>query len=219
MGSPFETAFVRESAFGTLAAVHLPEGLAPVPDTVLSRLSAEERAQALTLGGRRQIEFVGGRLAWQRSGGQGPLLSSPRGQPLVRAPLSVSITHKNDLAIALVNDAALGTLGVDLEGGGREPLGIASRVLRPEELAHHAALPDSAKWPHLVRCFAVKEATYKAIHPHVERYVSFHEARVSLEPLSVEMVWAPPNPTLALEVVLEDVGPRVLAMVRARPSR
>lgn len=218
MASPFTTAFVRPSVFGTLAAVHLPDGLDSVSAEVLEALRPEERAHAATLAGRRQIEFTGGRLAWRLAGGQGALLSDTRGQPMVRAPglsVSVSVSHKNDLALALVGDAAHGTIGIDLEGGGREPLGIASKVLRPEELEALNALPAETQWARLVRCFALKEATYKAIHPYLRRYVSFHEARVTLEPAGVEL-FLREGPELVLEAALEEVGSRVLALVRAR---
>ena len=202
--------------FGTLAAVHLPDGMARVSSEVLDSLEPEERAFAEALSGRRQIEFAGGRIAWRMAGGRGPLLNDGRGQP-VGGVSSVSVTHKNDLALVLVGDAAAGTVGIDLEGGGREPLNIAPKVLRADELDELHALPSDARWARLVRCFALKEATYKAIHPHLRRYVSFQEARVTVVPPGVELHLADTGgPRLALEAVVEEVGPRVLAMVRAR---
>lgn len=216
MTGPFTAAFVRSSVFGTLAAVHLPEGMGAVSSEVLDALSAEERAIAAGLSGRRQIEFAGGRIAWRLAGGRGSLLNDARGQPIGGAA-SVSVTHKNDLALVLVGDAAAGTVGIDLEGGGREPLNIAPKVLRADELDELHALPSEARWGRLVRCFALKEATYKAIHPHLRRYVSFHEARVRVVPPSVELFLADTaGPALGLEAVVEELGPRVLAMVRAR---
>ena len=107
----FSVAFVRGSAFGPMAAVQLPGGVEPVTPEALARLHPEERALALGLRGRRQIEFTGGRLAWralQPDGG--PLLTGPDGEPLAPAGLSVSLTHKRDLALAVVADASAGTL-------------------------------------------------------------------------------------------------------------
>jgi 4'-phosphopantetheinyl transferase EntD len=128
----------------------------------------------------------------------------------------VSVTHKNDVALALVGAAGAGTVGIDLEGGGREPLNIASKVLRADELDALHSLPLDVRWAQLVRSFALKEATYKAIHPHVRRYVSFHEARVTVVPPRVELFLVDSSVApLRLEAVIEEVGPRVLAMVRA----
>ena len=203
--------------FGTLAAVHLPEGTEPVPDDVLAALLPEEQLHARSLKGRRQIEFAGGRLAFRLAGGGGALLPDARGQPVALSSHSASVTHKTDLALALVGEASLGTVGVDLEGGGREPLNIAPRVLRADELDELHELPTEARWARLVRCFALKEATYKAIHPYLRRYVSFHEARVRVLPASVELFLVDESgPKLELEAVVEELGSRVLAMVRAR---
>lgn len=215
MGLPFSTAFVRSSVFGTLAAVRLPEGVAPVSTEVLDGLLPQERAHALQLGGRRQIEFTGGRLAWRLAGGTGALLTDARGQPCTDSGHSVSVTHKQDLALVLVGDGALGALGIDLEGGGREPVNIAPKVLRADELDELNSLPEEIRWARLVRCFALKEATYKAIHPFVRRYVSFHEARVTVSPPTVQLCLNDGESGLMLEAVVEDVGARVLAMVRA----
>jgi len=203
--------------FGTLAAVHLPDGNESVPDEVLETLLPEEQAHARTLKGRRQIEFAGGRLAYRLAGGIGALMPDARGQPVGRSSHSASVTHKSDLALALVGEASLGTVGVDLEGGGREPLNIAPKVLRADELDELHDLPTEARWARLVRCFALKEATYKAIHPHLRRYVSFQEARVRFVPASVELFLVDGgSPRLELEAVVEELGTRVLAMVRAR---
>ena len=61
----FSQAFSASNAFGRLAGVTLPEGRDPVPSPVLERLLPQERAHALSLTGRRQIEWVGGRLAFR----------------------------------------------------------------------------------------------------------------------------------------------------------
>jgi 4'-phosphopantetheinyl transferase EntD len=218
----YSQAFVRPGAFGVLAGVHLPEGLEPVPETALAPLLPEEREHARMLAGRRQIEWAGGRLAFrlalQRLGrSSGPLSSGPSGEPLPPPGLAASITHKRDLAVALVADAGPGTLGVDLEGDGRERLAIASHVLRPEEQEILDRLPPERRWPMLMATFALKEATYKAIHLHLQRYVAFGEARVVLEPTpQVTLHLRSDEPSLTLEAHLEQMGERVLASVRCR---
>jgi enterobactin synthetase component D len=220
MNAPFSLAFMRPGAFGLLAAVNLPDGVEAVTEEVLGRLHPLEQAQALRLKGRRQVEFAGGRLAWRALHPQGAaLLTGASGEPLVPAGLSVSLTHKRDLAIALVGEAAEGTLGVDLEGDGRARMGIADRVLCPAELEAVGRLEEADRWDSVLVRFAIKEAAYKAIHPHLRRFVGFQEAVVSLsaERAGVEILLRAGEPALALECGWERLpGQRVLASVRAR---
>jgi len=212
MNEPFSVAFVRPAAFGTLAGIHLPSGVEAVTVDVLQRLHPVERALAETMRGRRQIEFTGGRLAWRALGVSAePLAIGSEGEPQCPAGKSVSLTHKQDLAVAMVGDATAGTLGLDLEGDARERMTIASRVLRPEELE---ALPLVDAWRAVLVRFALKEAAYKAIHPHLRRFVGFQEARVGLNPVTVEIVT---EPSVRLEASWEALDAfKVLAMVRAR---
>src|SRR4051812_14522000 len=103
MNTPFSIAFSRRCVFGALSATHLPDGVEPVSEEVLSRLHPEERVVALRLRARRQIEFTGGRIAWRAQQPlEGPLLTGADGEPLAPAGLSVSVSHKRDLALALV---------------------------------------------------------------------------------------------------------------------
>ncbi len=217
MSEPFSLAFIRTSGFGVLAAVSLPRGTQAVPDAVLQRLDPDEAAIAATLRGRRQIEFTGGRLAWRALKPQsGPLRTGERGEPLGPSGVSVSLTHKQDLALALVGDAGAGCLGIDLEGDGRERMIIAQRVLRPEELEGVARLPEGERWRAVLLRFALKEAAYKAIHPHLLRFVGFQEATVRLGEHGAAEVTIVTEPTLVLEAGWELLdAQRVLATVRA----
>ena len=219
MNEPFSLAFLRPCAFGTLAAVNLPAGFEAVPERVLAQLHAQERLWAEALKGRRQIEFAGGRLAWRRLRPEGGALGSgERGEPLAPPGVCVSVTHKNELVVVVVGDAAAGTLGLDLEGDGRERLAIAERVLTAAELRAVEALPEGARWEAVQLRFAIKEATYKAIHPHLRRFVGFQEAEVTLgESPEVRVFTRQGEPELALECCWESLpGSRILALVRAR---
>ena len=209
MNEPFSVAFVRPAAFGTLAGIHLPAGVEAVTESVLARLHPDERALALGMRGRRQIEFTGGRLAWLALGVSDEALGMAEGGgPQCPAGVSVSLTHKQDLAVALVGSIADGTVGLDLEGDARERMTIASRVLRPYEPADD--------WRGVLIRFALKEAAYKAIHPHLRRFVGFQEARVGLNPVTVEILT---EPSLRLEAAWEALDEfKVLAMVRARAA-
>ena len=219
MNGPFSLAFLRPITFGKLAAVNLPAGVEAVTEEVLGRLHPEEAALARTFKGRRQVEFVGGRLAWRALQPQGdPLGVGPRGEPLAPSGLSVSVAHKRDLALALVGAAADGTLGVDLEVDDRDRSSIAPRVLGLAELEEVARLPEGERWASVLLRFALKEAAYKAIHPHLQRYVGFHEAEVlGGAPPRVTVTTRADEPALLLEGAWEALGgSKILALVRAR---
>ncbi len=223
MSDTFSIAWTREVRFGALAAVLLPPGTEPVAADILAQLAPEERAAAVEEKGRRQIEFVGGRLAARaaamKAGAPWPaLLSGSEREPLPPAGWSVSISHKTDLALALVGPAHEGTLGIDLEGDARERLAIAERVCRPEEFDEVQALPEAARWKNVLVRFAVKEAVYKAVFPHVRHFFGFQAAHVEVANAARVTLFLPPeDPRVELETELEWLSPqRVLAMVRSK---
>ena len=208
-----------------LASVSLPLGMNPVPADALQLVDAETAALSVALQGRRQIEFLGGRLAYQAAmralNKDAPCLKTgEHREPLGPTGLSISISHKEDIAFCLVADAALGCVGIDLEGDGRNRIAIARRILRPEEMSLMALLPDAEQWPRVLLTFAIKEAAYKAMHPHLKRFVGFEEARVTFDAASVpniELFSKEDEPALTFEVDVETQGEqRVLVMVRAR---
>jgi 4'-phosphopantetheinyl transferase EntD len=180
---PFSRAYDLALPHGILQAIHLPSDGEPVPEEVLKRLHGDEAAHARTLTGHKQVSWVGGRLALRHA--LRPLLSSPPcvltgpfGEPLLPVGISASISHKKDLAVAMAARGNHGHLGIDLEEPGRDRSGIASRVLRPEEVEHVDTLPESRRWTAILLRFSLKEALYKALFPRVGRYVGFDEARV-----------------------------------------
>jgi len=169
---------------GVLCAVQIPDSPEPVPEEILSTLHASEANHASGLRGYRQGQFVGGRIALRHALGQlgtrsGSLLSDGRGAPVLPDGMVGSVSHKRDLAIAMVGPDRGWTLGVDLEDYLPERLRIASHVLRDEEIAAIEHLPDHRRWIALVLRFSIKESIYKALDPFVHRYVGFHEACVT----------------------------------------
>ena len=240
---PFEIAFTLALPHGLVAGVHLPGGAVvpptPVPESVLERLHAEDAAQARALHGFRQTEFVGGRLAMGvvfHELGLRPtsIPLDTHGAPVLPTGLVGSITHKRDLAIAIVartpGESAAPTpplgIGIDLEDHDHAREGIAERVLRPEELAFVADLPGHRRWVDIATRFALKEAVYKALHPFVRRYVGFDEASVRTSPDGTDDITlhltGGEGPFLldARHTWIEGPGavPRVLATVRVRPG-
>ena len=221
-GGVFSLAWTRPVRFGMLAAVELPAGMDPVPPEVLARLPERERAMALAEKGRRQIELTGGRLAAraaaEAAGFDWPAIeSSSEREPVAPPGLTVSITHKTDLALALVARADAGTVGIDLEGDARERMSIAERVCRPEEFEAVQRLPEAERWRSVLVRFAVKEAVYKAVFPHVRHFFGFQAAAVDVaQGGRVELFLPAEDPRVTVETELEWLSPqRVLALVRA----
>ncbi len=143
-----------------------------------------ERAWALQHAPRRSREFVAGRVALRaalaRAGWDGvtPLLPSDQGRPGLPAGFTGSVTHKDGQALAIARrlDGSR-TLGIDSEVVGlRERSAIARKVLTDQELARWER---TRSWPLLLESFSLKEAIYKALHPHVPRYIAFHEADIA----------------------------------------
>ena len=180
----FSTAFTRGLPHGIAVAVHLPTSSDEIPEAVLHRLHADERMYAQELNGKRRNEWVGGRLAARSAaralGVELPaLLADNFGAPKAPKSISISIAHKEGLAVALIARRANGIIGLDFETLGRDRRQIAEKVLVPAEQAEVSALPDERQWTAILLRFAIKEAIYKALAPRLRRYISFDEAEVS----------------------------------------
>lgn len=164
----------------------------------VSLLNPAEREAAARLSATRQPTWVGGRLALRhalQTAGAGAaataaLLSLPTGAPSLPPGWAGSISHKSDLAVALAARADAGSLGIDCEYWRPRNLAIAARVLRPEERAALARLPDALRWQALMLAFSAKEALYKALHPHLRRFVGFQEAAIDH---LAEQAWLSPS--------------------------
>ena len=179
----FSHAFHYAGPHGLLTAFTIPDQKAPVPEHILDQLHPLERAHALTLGGFRQGQFVGGRLALRGACAQLQLqpeaiLSDDRGAPVLPAGYTGSISHKRNIAVGMVARDQEGRLGVDIEDYGPPRPTIETAVLCEEELDAISTLQGEARWMAVLLRFSLKEAIYKAIDPYVRRYVGFHEVCV-----------------------------------------
>jgi enterobactin synthetase component D len=176
-----QTASLARLPFGLLASVPLPSPAG------LAGLHPGEAVHAGRLPPARQTTWVGGRLALRAAIAAlgepppGPMLATPRGAPALPAGLVGSVSHKDDLAVALVARAegAPGrTVGVDVESPRRLRQDIARHVLTPDEQAVVRGLDGAARDYEILRRFAAKEAIYKALDPWVGRFVSFQEVTI-----------------------------------------
>ena len=186
MAQPYTTVDKVAFPFGVLTSVRLPSEAQPVPAKVLKQLRPEERQVAEGLSGYRQMTWTGGKLALHKPLGalgvrHGPLLSGPYGEPLLPAGFSGSISHKGDLVVALAAREDYGTVGVDLEDPSGPSRDVARKILCDEEMDWVNGLPAERQWPATLMHFSLKEAIYKALFPHVRRYVGFKEARLRID--------------------------------------
>jgi 4'-phosphopantetheinyl transferase EntD len=182
---PFAIAFESDLGHGLCVAVRLP----PAAETALALsqgvLRAEELALAATMSAVRRRTWLGGRvalrLALERAGLDAPpVLVDDRGAPMLPLGIAGSISHKEELAVALVAREPGGArVGVDLEGDRPRPIDISSRVLTPDELREIQPLAPADRDREVLLRFSAKEAIYKALDPFVRRYVGFHEVCVS----------------------------------------
>src|SRR5258706_15919528 len=106
-----------------------------------------------------------------------PIARDDRGAPVMPEGWLGSLSHKDHLAAALVapDDGEGARIGVDLEHARAPRQPIERRILNERELAR---LGDDRR--EITRCFAIKEAIYKAIDPFVRRYVGFTEVELVL---------------------------------------
>lgn len=184
-------------------------------------LDDAEAAHAAGCKPRRMREFVAGRAALRRAlvaagwSGRFALLVKDGGGPLLPAGWTGSITHKDGVAVAVAAPLGGGTLGVDCEVlGDRERLGIADKVLRPAEL--HRWRAEGGSWRGLLERFSTKEAIYKALHPHVPRYIAFEEAELQGGRIAMHLTQGEGPFKLRGERWWE--GERLFSVVLARPA-
>lgn len=157
-------------------------------------LHAAERELAHNLAVPRRLSFVGGRVALRAALSavspatrEHPVLRTLRGAPLLPPGILGSVSHKRRLAVALaaLPTREINTVGIDIEEIPDEAdllrHDLAPKILTPFERRELITLEsrDALAYREAVRLrFALKEAVYKAIDPHVQRYVRFQEVEV-----------------------------------------
>jgi phosphopantetheine--protein transferase-like protein len=184
---------------GQLAAVRLPvtrsdEELRATLARSEPQLLPGEQELAGLLAVPRRVSFVGGRLALRSAltviapdARTTPVLKTTRGAPQLPPGVLGSVSHKRTLAVgmATLHRALVNTIGIDVEEIPDERdlvrPDLAPKILTAAE--RHALAPlaarDALAYREAVRLrFALKEAVYKTIDPHVQRYVRFQEVEV-----------------------------------------
>jgi enterobactin synthetase component D len=186
--------------------------LADEPEELESAIHPQEQAQLASFGPLRRKTWLGGRSALRAALAAhgvefaGPILSTKRGAPDVGECARVSISHKEQLAVALVADACAGSaVGVDVELDVPTKIDIARKILTDDELKQLSLLDASERDRCVRTVFSIKEAIYKAIDPFVGRYVAFREVELftpsglpARSPLSPRLQLREPHPPLTV---------------------
>lgn len=180
---PYEVIERGATPYGIYFAIALPEEPQSIPVNIWNRLHKKEQLIANDLKGFRKTSFVGGRLAAKKA------LQSiqrehlyvgkdPFGAPQLPDPLSISISHKKDIAIALLSKQPKTTIGIDIEALAPERMRIAPKILTAAEMEILSSLPVDRQWGFLLVAFSTKESIFKALAPRLKRYIDFSEAEV-----------------------------------------
>jgi enterobactin synthetase component D len=178
-----ETLFDLQLLHGRAVALAIPGDDAL--DALAAILEPAELDLAREWAPARRRTWVAGRAALrtalQRSALPAPaVLSDDRGAPILPPGVLGSVSHKEDVAVALVVPASdpATHIGVDVEPDGPLRFDVSRKVLTRQEQAELAILPDAERLAEVRLRFSAKEAVYKALDPFVRRYVGFHEVSV-----------------------------------------
>ncbi len=169
---------------GLCVGVHIPPGDDAITPAVLARLHPDEAAHARTLHPRRQPSWVAGRLALRQAltrlgHSAGPILADDRGAPVLPGGVRGSISHKRAVAVGLAASTLEWSIGVDIEQRHLGRQDISRYVLTEAEQAELAGLSAQARGQAVMLRFSIKESIYKAVDPHVRRFVGFREVDVT----------------------------------------
>lgn len=177
-------------SFTTLFSLRFSKGLcvgiaAPPSgvELILRRLHPEEQEFARTFPPRRRFTWSLGRLALRKALSrlghrEFSILATPRGGPFLPPGFVGSVSHKQAVAVALVDRDRGWSLGVDLEMPEPQRQRIAARVLIPSERAAVNKLTPERRWFSTLLRFSLKEALYKALDPWLQRYIGYQEVGV-----------------------------------------
>ena len=180
----FQVSFKQATKHGLIVGVSLPEEpVDEVPIHAIRQLRKSEYDIALTYSKHRRNAFIGGRIAARICLDSfniecDAILINEDGSPNVPNAVSLSISHKKNIAVAIIGWKENGTLGIDIEDLLPSRMGIQNMVLTPREQESLQKLPTHRQWNDLLIRFSCKEAIYKSLYPYHPRNISFHEVGV-----------------------------------------
>lgn len=125
-------------------------------------------------------------LAWPNVSMQDPcILKDDYGRPMVPTGFLGSISHKDNIGVALVSeDGDVAPLiskgiGIDIEKASTLKSRIERKILTPNEREKLGHMEGVSRDEEVLLRFSLKEAVYKAMHPLINQYVGFQEAEIT----------------------------------------
>lgn len=221
---------LERRAHGVVMALPIGDDLRALH--LLPAIHHDERVLTEKWGELRVRTFAAGRVALRAALGEvgvridGAILRDARGAPVLPAGVLASVSHKDELAVAMaqLDDGSGARVGVDVEllHEVKKRIDVTKHVLTEREIAELAPLDAEARRIETLARFSLKEALYKALDPFVTRYVGFLEVEVRRNddgtaaftlalskgegPFAVDGVWS----------IVNDPMPCVLTSVRVR---
>ena len=205
----FPLAFRFEDArFGTCVGVHLPAGGPVAAASLLAALHPEERELCRSMRGARLVELSAGALPRAApvpamGCACAPTLIGANGAPDAGA-VRISLSHTQNLAVALASPDLGYALGVDIETIAADRQGnglLAERILSPEEGADID----------IVQRLSIKEAAYKAVFALTGTHLPLRDIVVA----RVAMDFSSGVP----KAEVEAISSRMKAIISASPGR
>lgn len=146
-------------------------------------LHGDELGFAASLGARRRLAWLAGRLTLRRLAEQvgvpcrDAILANGAGAPVLPPGLQASISHKGLVIVAFLTMREGERVGVDIETRAQHRKGIR-RALTPAELREVASAPAGRQGEAEVMRLCVKEAVFKAAHSRMRRPIPFGAVQV-----------------------------------------
>ena len=113
------------------------------------------------------------------------ILKDEYGRPMVPPGFLGSISHKDNIGVALVAEDGEDTylitkgIGIDIEKSSTIKSRIERKILTPNERENLGNLEGISRDEEVLLRFSLKESVYKAMHPLINQYVGFQEAEIT----------------------------------------
>jgi 4'-phosphopantetheinyl transferase EntD len=155
---------------------------------LVENLHPAERACIDGAGGRRRLDFAGGRVCARRALaklgiGVFPLLTGEKGEPVWPTGVVGSISHSSGrCAAAVARRQRIRSLGLDLERLGPFEEGVIKLVCTAPELEWVRSLPGARRPMAVSLLFSAKECFYKCQFSLTRRWLDFHDVDIRVFP-------------------------------------
>ncbi len=153
-----------------------------------AHLFAEERLLVASAAPKRRREFASARclahaLLAQLGAAPGPLGREANRAPIWPVGIVGSISHCDErVAVAVAHGRDHAGVGIDIEPDVPIESGLWSRICTPTEIARLDGSDENTRGRTVRLLFSAKEALYKCVHPHAQRFIGFQEAEILLQP-------------------------------------